>query len=88
MTRKRISINLISKEAEEPVIPGVSDHGGGGNDWDSDSDDDLKIVLNESNHGDMLMDGLGGRGDEDDEDDDDDVLWYCAGSEPGIVPGR
>jgi len=75
------------EEAEEPVIPGVSDHGGGGNDWDSDSDDDLKIVLNESNHGDMLMDGLRGRGDEDDEDDDDDdPLVIVADSEPGIVP--
>lgn len=52
----------------EPVIPGLSgtegmeegggyDGGGGNEDWDSDSDDDLQIVLNDDNH--MAMENVG-----------------------------
>ncbi|KAH0654265.1 hypothetical protein KY289_031943 [Solanum tuberosum] len=56
-------------------IPGVS--GGAGNtgegnvedDWDSDSEDDLQIVLNDNTHGPMGMERMG-IGEEDDEDDD------------------
>lgn len=58
------------------AIPGVS--GGAGNtgdgngedDWDSDSEDDLQIVLNDNTHGPMGMErmGVGGEDDEDDED--------------------
>lgn len=69
----------------EPIIPGVSIPGvsaGSGShanakfedDWDSDSEDDLQIVLNDNNHGPMGMDRLGGGGmvgEEDDEDDED-----------------
>ncbi|PNX87678.1 hypothetical protein L195_g043772, partial [Trifolium pratense] len=60
----------------EPVIPGLSggqgveDGGGydrGGNDdWDSDSDDDLQIVLNDDKH--LAMD-KGGLVDDDEDDD-------------------
>lgn len=62
----------------EPVIPGLSggegleegggyDGGGGNEDWDSDSDDDLQIVLNDDNH--MAMENVGVmEGDNEDED--------------------
>ncbi|XP_058722994.1 FIP1[V]-like protein isoform X1 [Vicia villosa] len=62
----------------EPVIPGLSggegleegggyDGGGGNEDWDSDSDDDLQIVLNDDNH--MAMENVGVmEGDGEDED--------------------
>ncbi|KAI8570395.1 hypothetical protein RHMOL_Rhmol01G0030800 [Rhododendron molle] len=74
--------DIEEAEEEEPVIPGVSDRRGEGNDdWESESDDDdLKIVLNESNHDGMVMEGLG------DEDDDDDPLVIVADSDPGLVP--
>ncbi|KAK6783555.1 hypothetical protein RDI58_017009 [Solanum bulbocastanum] len=57
------------------AIPGVS--GGAGNtgegnvedDWDSDSEDDLQIVLNDNTHGPMGMERMG-IGEEDDEDED------------------
>lgn len=39
-------------------------------DWESDSEDDLQIVLNEDNHRPMLIDGGGGDDDDDDEDGD------------------
>ncbi|KAK9078830.1 hypothetical protein SSX86_002888 [Deinandra increscens subsp. villosa] len=64
-------------EEEDFLIPGLSSSGarvleqGGGDDWDdSDSEDDLQIVLNDDNAGVgmMGMDGGGGLGEEDDED--------------------
>lgn len=65
----------------EEVIPGLGgspedaeasrrDDGGGGEDWDSDSEDDLQIVLN----GPMTMERGGGIGDDDDEDEDELVI--------------
>ncbi|KAL4318387.1 hypothetical protein GQ457_18G002760 [Hibiscus cannabinus] len=42
---------------------------GEGDDWDSDSEDDLQIVLNDNNHGPMAME-RGGMMEEDDEDGD------------------
>lgn len=75
--------DIEEAEEEEPVIPGVSDRRGEGNDdWESESDDDLKIVLNESNHDGMVMEGLG----DEDDDDDDDPLVIVADSDPGHVP--
>ncbi|KAK4257531.1 hypothetical protein QN277_007105 [Acacia crassicarpa] len=41
---------------------------GEGDDWDSDSEDDLQIVLNDNNHMDMERGGMVGDGDDDDED--------------------
>ncbi|XP_058186731.1 FIP1[V]-like protein isoform X2 [Rhododendron vialii] len=75
--------DIEEAEEEEPVIPGVSDRRGEGNDdWVSESDDDdLKIVLNESNHDGMVMEGLG-----DEDDDDDDPLVIVADSDPGLIP--
>ncbi|XP_061365832.1 FIP1[V]-like protein [Gastrolobium bilobum] len=78
----------------EPVIPGLSsdaaagvslrvdeggDNGGEGDDWDSDSDDDLQIVLNDNNH--MAME-RGGMVDDDDEEDEDGGLVIVAGGDP------
>ncbi|KAF3665981.1 FIP1[V]-like protein [Capsicum annuum] len=60
-------------EADGQLIPGLSIPGGDANvedDWDSDSEDDLQIVLNDNNHGPMGMEGMG-IGVEDDEDDED-----------------
>ncbi|WJX25188.1 hypothetical protein P8452_14251 [Trifolium repens] len=54
----------------EPVIPGLSGGHGvedGNDDWDSDSDDDLQIVLNDDNH--LAME-KGGLVDDDEEDED------------------
>jgi hypothetical protein len=54
----------------EPVIPGLSGGQGvedGNDDWDSDSDDDLQIVLNDDNH--LAME-KGGLVDDDEEDED------------------
>ncbi|XP_058206968.1 FIP1[V]-like protein [Rhododendron vialii] len=77
-----------------PLIPGITgvsnrvenggnDGSGEGDDWDSDSEDDLKIVLNENNHVGMVMDGNGVMGSDDDEDEDGDPLVIVADSEPG-----
>ena len=41
-----------------------------GDDWDSDSEDDLQIVLNDNNHGPMAMERGGMIGEDDDEDGD------------------
>ncbi|KAA8522889.1 hypothetical protein F0562_009312 [Nyssa sinensis] len=83
-------------------IPGVSDavnyQGGGnfgtcneasaeGDDWDSDSEDDLQIVLNDNNHGPMTMDRAGLVGsDDDDEDEDGDTLIIVADTDPNHQP--
>lgn len=77
-----------------PLIPGITgvsnrvenggnDGSGEGDDWDSDSEDDLKIVLNENNHVGMVMDGNGVMGSDDDEDEDGDPLVIVTDSEPG-----
>ncbi|KAL6965657.1 hypothetical protein U1Q18_036712 [Sarracenia purpurea var. burkii] len=74
-----------------PLIPGISrvsdamDNRGEGDDWDSDSEDDLQIVLNDNNHGPMVMDRTGLMG-SDDEDEDGDPLVIVADSEPGHQP--
>lgn len=50
-------------------------------DWDSDSEDDLQIVLNDDNHGPMGMERAG-LGIEDDDDDDGDPLVIVADNDP------
>lgn len=78
----------------EPMIPGLSmprvsnrDEGGGGegDDWDSDSEDDLQIVLND-NTGIMGMERAGGGDDDDDEDEDGDPLVIVADNDPNHQP--
>ncbi|XP_043806565.1 FIP1[V]-like protein isoform X3 [Manihot esculenta] len=54
-------------------------------DWeeDSDSEDDLQIVLNDTNHGPMGMErGTMGDGDDDDDDEDGDPLVIVADGDP------
>ncbi|XP_022134823.1 FIP1[V]-like protein [Momordica charantia] len=48
----------------------VRDRGDGGDDWDSDSEDDLQIVLNDSDRGPMAMERSGLVGDDEDDEDD------------------
>ncbi|XP_047307616.1 FIP1[V]-like protein [Impatiens glandulifera] len=77
-------------------IPGVSEVGnthfvrpneasGEGDDWDSDSDDDLQIVLNDNNHGNALMDKSGEMG-SDDEDEDGEPLVIVGDTDQVHLP--
>ncbi|PSS21028.1 FIP1[V]-like [Actinidia chinensis var. chinensis] len=83
--------NGIGVMGSGPLIPGISggsntvDNGDEGDDWDSDSEDDLQIVLNDNNHGHMVMDRTGAMGN-DDEDEDGDPLVIVADSEPAHQP--
>ncbi|PSS13930.1 FIP1[V]-like [Actinidia chinensis var. chinensis] len=88
--------NGIADMGSKPSIPGVSDSVdhpknqsnsamSEGNDWDSDSEDDLQIVLNDNQQVPMVMDRAGVVG-SDDEDEDGDPLVIVAGSEPGRQP--
>jgi len=68
-----------------PVIPGLAgeapaEEGGEGDDWDTDSEDDLKIVLNENNHMAMERGGMV-EGDEEEEDGDEELV-IVAGGDP------
>ncbi|XP_031122854.1 FIP1[V]-like protein isoform X1 [Ipomoea triloba] len=74
--------SVVEAGGSEHMIPGLSIPGVSGvpetcgdkaldDEWDSDSDDDdLRIVLNDNNHGPMGMDRMGGDGDDDDDDGD------------------
>lgn len=81
----------LSFEAEDSKKSEVDLSGGGGgpiqeDDWDEDSDseDDLKIVLNDTNHGPMGMErGMMGDGDDNDDDEDGDPLVIVADGVPG-----
>ncbi|XAR50747.1 hypothetical protein NMG60_11005162 [Bertholletia excelsa] len=81
-------------------IPGVSDspvkqggakfvmpneESGEADGWESDSEDDLQIVLNDNHPGPMAMDTAGAMG-SDDEDEDGDPLVIVADSEPVHQP--
>ncbi|KAM6553116.1 hypothetical protein CsatB_013878 [Cannabis sativa] len=57
--------------------------GGDGDDWDSDSEDDLQIVLNDNNHGPLAMErgGMGGG----DDDEDEDGLVIVTNDDPNQV---
>lgn len=91
--------NVENFSMGDPVIPGLSIPGVSGgvknranasanydDDWDSDSEDDLQIVLNDSNHGPMgterVEGGGGGMGGEDDDDEDDED------GEPLVIVGE
>lgn len=52
---------------------------GGDDDWDSDSDDDLQIVLNDNSHTAMERGGMVGDGDDDDEDEDGGLVIVADG---------
>ncbi|KAE8676100.1 protein WAX2 isoform 2 [Hibiscus syriacus] len=51
---------------------------GGRDDWDSDSEDDLQIVLNDNHHGPMAMETGGMMGEDGDDDEDGDPLVILA----------
>ncbi|KAG6628061.1 FIP1[V]-like protein [Carya illinoinensis] len=83
----------IYDASSDPIIPGLSgpteanleasrrEDVGGENDWDSDSEDDLQIVLNDNNHGHMAMErgGIGGEDDDDDDEDGDPLVIVADG---------
>ncbi|GAB4832712.1 hypothetical protein Ancab_006730 [Ancistrocladus abbreviatus] len=61
--------------------------GAEGDDWDSDSEDDLQIVLNDNNHGPMGMERNNGlAGCDDDEDEDGDPLVIVADNNAAHQP--
>ncbi|KAJ9688982.1 hypothetical protein PVL29_014572 [Vitis rotundifolia] len=62
---------------EKPNVVARDDASGQGDDWDSDSEDDLQIVLNDNNHGPMAAERNGVMG-SDDEDEDGDPLVIVA----------
>ncbi|KAF8102543.1 hypothetical protein N665_0198s0243 [Sinapis alba] len=69
----------IDRGATTPIEEvGDGGYGGQGDDWDSDSEDDLQIVLNDNNN--VMMGGgerrsrMGENEDEDDDDDDEEPL--------------
>ncbi|KAK7304795.1 hypothetical protein VNO77_42684 [Canavalia gladiata] len=81
----------------EPVIPGLSTgdgealrgvdgEGGEGDDWDSDSEDDLKIVLNDNNRMATERGGMVDGDDDDEEDDEDEGLVIVTGGDPNQGP--
>ncbi|XP_038993839.1 FIP1[V]-like protein isoform X1 [Hibiscus syriacus] len=47
-------------------------------DWDSDSEDDLQIVLNDNHHGPMAMETVGMMGEDEDDEEDGDPLVILA----------
>ncbi|KAK6942270.1 Pre-mRNA polyadenylation factor Fip1 domain, partial [Dillenia turbinata] len=53
-------------------------------DWDSDSEDDLQIVLNDDNHGPMAMDRNNGMVGSDDEDEDGEPLVIVGNEDQGL----
>ncbi|GMH20593.1 hypothetical protein Nepgr_022434 [Nepenthes gracilis] len=61
------------------------DGSGEGDDWDSDSEDDLQIVLNDDHHGPMAMNRNGMVG-SDDEDEDGDPLVIIADNDGAHQP--
>ena len=62
---------------EKPNVGTRDDASVQGDDWDSDSEDDLQIVLNDNNHGAMATERNGVMG-SDDEDEDGDALVIVA----------
>lgn len=65
-----IAPNFGSRRDEDAIVEG--------DDWDSDSEDDLQIVLNDNNHGPMSMDANGMMVGSDDEDEDGEPLIIVA----------
>ncbi|KAJ0980385.1 hypothetical protein J5N97_008640 [Dioscorea zingiberensis] len=78
--------NEIGDLDQEPIIPGLSTGSFGApesvggaktsrsDDWDSDSDDDLKIVLNDDHRGPLGGEMGRGMGDDDDDDGEEDLV--------------
>ncbi|XP_057967776.1 FIP1[V]-like protein [Malania oleifera] len=69
----------VENRTSAQLLPG-EDVGGEGDDWDSDSEDDLQIVLNDNTHGPMAMDR--GAVGSDDEDEDGEPLVIVADVDP------
>lgn len=61
---------------------------GQGDDWDSDSDDDLQIVLNDNNHGPMGMETNGLMVASNDDDEDEEPLVIVADNDVGHQPAE
>ncbi|CAI9098869.1 OLC1v1035595C2 [Oldenlandia corymbosa var. corymbosa] len=89
------AVNGLGLDTEIPglSIPGVSGvesraDPAADDDWDSDSDDDLQIVLNDNTHGPMGMERIAGgaMGDEDDDDDGDPLVIVADNHDPGHQP--
>uniref|UniRef100_A0A7C8Z4X7 Uncharacterized protein n=1 Tax=Opuntia streptacantha TaxID=393608 RepID=A0A7C8Z4X7_OPUST len=62
--------------------------GGEGDDWDSDSEDDLQIVLNDNNHGPMGMETNGLMVAANDDDEDEEPLVIVADNDVGHQPAE
>ncbi|XP_022731262.1 FIP1[V]-like protein [Durio zibethinus] len=60
-----------NKGSDNRIRDGEVEADGEGGDWDSDSEDDLQIVLNDNNHGPLAMERGGMMGEDDDDDDED-----------------
>lgn len=63
----------------ESNFVGGDEEEGGGDDWDSDSEDDLQIVLNDNDHGPMAMERAGMPGGEEDDEDEDGLVIVTEG---------
>ncbi|KAI3423729.1 Fip1 domain-containing protein [Psidium guajava] len=78
----KFDIEENNEHGMDPVIPGLSGprelsgarDGNGGDDWDSDSEDDLQILLNDNAAHQGPMGAIGDAGGEDDDDEDGDPL--------------
>ncbi|KAJ7979626.1 FIP1 [Quillaja saponaria] len=77
-----LSVHGLATNAEASRRDNEIGGQGEGYDWDSDSEDDLQIVLNDNNHGHMVMEGGGMVGDDGEEDEDGDPLVIVADGDP------
>lgn len=75
-------IENVEASRRDRNIGGDEDGDGGGDDWDSDSEDDLQIVLNDNDHGPMAMERGGMAGGDQDDDEDEDGLVIVTEGDP------
>ncbi|KAF2310475.1 hypothetical protein GH714_012687 [Hevea brasiliensis] len=84
-----LTVDTEDSRKSDADVAGGRVSGEGDEDWeeDSDSEDDLQIVLNDTNHGPMGMERgmMGDGGDDDDDDEDGDPLYVRPGAAP--MPG-
>lgn len=71
---------IESQIREKPNVVTRDDASVQGDDWDSDSEDDLQIVLNDNNHGSMATERNGVMG-SDDEDEEGDLVIVADGDQ-------
>ncbi|KAJ9141121.1 hypothetical protein P3X46_031696 [Hevea brasiliensis] len=81
-----LTVDTEDSRKSDADVAGGRVSGEGDEDWeeDSDSEDDLQIVLNDTNHGPMGMERgmMGDGGDDDDDDEDGDPLVIVADGDP------